>query len=330
MSFTKVLLTICLSLRLSQGVPLIETINEEVFKSVADTESQGNHLISSISQGFPPENLDDDDDSEAVEVIADDGYNDQHPNELDLSIYGSSLYRIPDYGKTARLLEEYIPEKSSVNPEELGPYIEGDILIPQTSVILKNGLLSRSSRWPNGIVPYEIGGDFRERQLKVIQNAIKEYHKKTCIRFVPRTTETDYISIVNGKSGCWSSIGRVGGKQDVNLQTPGCLSKPGTAVHELMHVLGFLHEQNREERDSFVDIQYQNIKQAAYENFKKVSPTAAFGVPYDYGSVMHYSSKAFSQNGEPTIVAKVSVYDFFFGFRGMGLIIQGVVIFIPS
>lgn len=45
-------------------------------------------------------------------------------------------------------------------------------------------------------------------------------------------------------------------------------------------------------------------------NFEKASKqtTDAFGVGYDYGSVMHYSANAFSKNGQPTIMPKVSKY----------------------
>lgn len=50
-------------------------------------------------------------------------------------------------------------------------------------------------------------------QMQMIETAFKEYHRRTCIRFQPRGSERDYISIVNGNSGCWSSVGRIGGKQ---------------------------------------------------------------------------------------------------------------------
>ena len=41
-------------------------------------------------------------------------------------------------------------------------------------------------------------------------------------------------------------------------------------------------------------------------NFRKQRSTSvySFGVGYDYGSIMHYGSTAFSRNGQPTITAK--------------------------
>lgn len=49
--------------------------------------------------------------------------------------------------------------------------------------------------------------------MSLIEQAINEYHRRTCIRFKPRTNEQDYISIVSGNTGCWSSVGRIGGRQ---------------------------------------------------------------------------------------------------------------------
>ena len=77
--------------------------------------------------------------------------------------------------------------------------------------------------------------------MDLIKSAIGQYHQNTCIKFVPRRgTEPDYLSIQSEQSGCWSSVGRVGGKQQINLQNPGCVSKVGTVIHEMMHALGFI------------------------------------------------------------------------------------------
>jgi len=143
--------------------------------------------------------------------------------------------------------------------------------------------------------------------MALIETAMNEYHKHTCIRFTyKKPTDVDYISIESENTGCWSSIGRYGGKQVVNFQNPGCLVKVGTIMHELMHVLGFFHEQNREERDDHVTVYYNNIKKGAEDNFVKLEKglTSGYGIGYDYGSVMHYSQYAFSSNNQPTLTPK--------------------------
>lgn len=137
---------------------------------------------------------------------------------------------------------------------------------------------------------------------------MEEYHKTTCIRFVPRRQhDKDFITIENGATGCWSSVGRIGGGQTVNLQSPDCLQTIGTPLHELLHAIGFMHEQNREERDTFVNINFSNVETGRERNFEKAKngEASGFGVAYDFGSVMHYSPVAFSKNGKPTITAKV-------------------------
>ncbi|XP_030245735.1 zinc metalloproteinase nas-6 isoform X1 [Drosophila navojoa] len=222
---------------------------------------------------------------------------------IDLSEMGEAIYGNPDLETTGALVDAH-GQESMENPEELGTYHEGDILIPMRfREDTRNGLLALSTRWPGGVVPYEIKGTFTPQELDNIHHAFNEYHNKTCIRFKQRTVERDYISIVNGKSGCWSSIGRLGGRQEVNLQSPNCLRTYGTPIHELMHALGFLHEQNRYERDDYVKVLSENVKPGMMSNFEKGSARthSAFGIGYDYASVMHYSSTSFSKNGKPTL-----------------------------
>ncbi|KAM4743664.1 low choriolytic enzyme-like [Anableps anableps] len=101
---------------------------------------------------------------------------------------------------------------------------------------------------------------------------------------------------------CWSYIGRQRGGQKISLQKNGCLHH-STVQHEALHALGFNHEQVRSDRDKYVWILFQNIKNEQKHNFYK-KPTNNLGTPYDFKSVMEYSNTAFSKNGKPTIVAK--------------------------
>lgn len=180
---------------------------------------------------------------------------------IDVSHFGPAIFGHPD-PEVGKILESWNPETDGGNPEEQGSYIEGDILIPQSDG--RNGLADKTKRWPNGVVPYEIRGSYNAFQMDMIEKAITAYHQNTCIKFVPRSNERDYIVIVSQNTGCWSSLGRIGGRQEVNLQIPGCVSKVGTAIHELMHALGFFHEQSRWERDNFVTINWSNIKSGKY------------------------------------------------------------------
>lgn len=53
-----------------------------------------------------------------------------------------------------------------------------------------------------------------DRQM--ILSAIDDYKKLTCLKFIPRTSsDSDYIYFTNGNTGCWSSVGKIGGRQEV-------------------------------------------------------------------------------------------------------------------
>ena len=129
---------------------------------------------------------------------------DEESDAIDLSAFGLKFGQ-PDM-KTGELLKNWQPDENGANPEELGSYLEGDILFPMnSSTNSRNGMVSQSYRWPNAVIPYEIVGSFDPRSLNTIENAMGVYHKQTCIKFQRRTAkDRDYISIQNAQSGCWS------------------------------------------------------------------------------------------------------------------------------
>ncbi|KAF2888692.1 hypothetical protein ILUMI_17481 [Ignelater luminosus] len=220
----------------------------------------------------------------------------------DLSYLGRTVFGEPNEESGKRV--EQWNKSSKVNPEELGSYAEGDILFPND--VRRNGVISETARWPNGVVPYNFDGGYSKDQRETIKTLMMEFHKATCIRFrMFEPNDTSWISITNDKTGCWSAVGRTGGKQTLNLQAPDCLQTRPT-MHELLHAIGFGHEHTRSDRDSHITIHWKNIKEGFKAAFMKTDKhlSTNFGFPYDYNSLVHYSNEALSKNGKNTITAK--------------------------
>ncbi|CAF4969339.1 unnamed protein product [Rotaria sp. Silwood1] len=80
---------------------------------------------------------------------------------------------------------------------------------------------------------------------------------------------------------------KTSGAQDFSLELPGCIDK-GVILHELLHALGFAHEQTRPDRDHYVRINYQNILSGQEHNFERYAANQVdmFGTAYDYGEIV--------------------------------------------
>jgi hypothetical protein len=182
---------------------------------------------------------------------------------------------------------------------------EGDIVLGSADVARRGGrdadgrgigIIGEEYRWPAGVVPYVTEEALRPR----VQAAVAHWQQHTPIRFNARTSEPDYLSFER-HDGCWSRVGRQGGKQVISLGI-GC--GLGAAIHEIGHALGLWHEQSRSDRDDFIQIVWGNIDPKQKHNFEKhVQDATDLGV-YDYGSIMHYPADAFSINRQATIIAK--------------------------
>ena len=87
-------------------------------------------------------------------------------------------------------------------------------------------------------------------------------------------------------------IGRGGGQQIINLQDPGCTDS-GTIIHEFIHGWGFWHEHARPDRDDYVKIYLDRVKDHRRNSFKKQNMEQANLIgEYDLCSIMHYKLHA--------------------------------------
>ncbi|VDN05404.1 unnamed protein product [Thelazia callipaeda] len=168
-----------------------------------------------------------------------------------------------------------------------------------------NAVRNRHQLWPSSRIPYALSSQYSPYSRSVIAAAMEEYAMRTCVRWVPRSIDDyDYIYIVPDR-GCYSMVGRTGGKQTISLGT-GCIQK-GIIMHELMHAVGFFHEQSRNDRDDHISVLWENIQPGMQGQFEKYDHGIidSLGISYDYDSIMHYGPRAFSRNGQPTLVPKI-------------------------
>lgn len=181
---------------------------------------------------------------------------------------------------------------------------EGDIVVPFSKGDNKGAVVIPELggvRWPDAIVPFTLDRSLPGANIDYIYQAMMDIEFATSIKFI-EVTDTrqheDYLYFTPS-SGCASYVGRQGGVQNVWIAS---WCHKGSTTHEIMHALGFWHEQSRSDRDNYVQIMWNNIVEEQKHNFYQHINDGDDVYEYDYDSIMHYGSKAFSKNGYDTIV----------------------------
>lgn len=183
--------------------------------------------------------------------------------------------------------------------------VQGDIVagaVIQGENPPPNGLveLDPLQLWPN-VIPFHIQPDVSnpERVLAAIQ-----MFSGTAVKFVPHTLEDYALVFEQGDDLCLSYVGKVVAKQQIWI-SPKCSASD--IVHEIMHALGFVHEQNRADRDSHIEVNFDNIEEDYAHNFEKL-PQEFMKVSqlgeFDFQSAMMYPPTMFAKGGRNTMEPK--------------------------
>jgi hypothetical protein len=194
-------------------------------------------------------------------------------------------------GTDARLFEDQLTDTQIMISDQLEPDAE---------INAKLGLGGGVRKWTNNTVVYVIDG-LSESVRSELQKSMDEWASKTNIRFKERTNESNYVTISsNGNNcNCGSAIlGMSGSRGFIRL---GTRTTAVVIIHEIGHTLGYIHEQNRSDRDNHIIVNFDNIQDGAASQFSKSNSATLVTKDFDLKSTMMYGSYTFSKNGEPTI-----------------------------
>jgi hypothetical protein len=202
--------------------------------------------------------------------------------------------------------------KDHVEFELLGNKIAvafGDVILGRLESEMKTprGLFKppKSRLWSTNVIPFLIKEGTPNTQK--IAEALKYFNENTNVQFVLRTDEKDGILFEGwDEKRCASYVGTVGGLQPIFIG-PDCGTQE--VLHEIMHALGFVHEQSRVDRDNYVRILWDNIMEGFANQFDIIPdvyfhPYTGSVFNFDYESVMLYRPESFAKTpGLKTIEA---------------------------
>jgi len=191
--------------------------------------------------------------------------------------------------------------------------VEGDIILGRAEALAGADDVAKaftsnnpSTLWPKGAsgayeVPYTVEADPSGRVPAVVAAFNATF--AGFLQLVGRTSQPDYVAFAlnlpPGSPACLSNVGRIGGKQTI---TGPAACSTGALLHEVGHAIGLLHEQQRGDRDQYVDTMFGNLTKVDRTSFALPTFNRQVTGPYDYGSIMHYSPFAFSAHGQATMV----------------------------
>lgn len=182
--------------------------------------------------------------------------------------------------------------------------IEGDILV--TKNFFENKACYTTHFWPDGMVPYKFDENVTQIQKDSMYMAMEEWEAVANVNFVPWNNEDYCIYIFDTQYTDCSNFSEIGWTSF--LQNIGICDWDHRfiMVHELGHTLGFWHEHSRSDRDSYIQVNEDCIKESALPNFEIHDDGGYYGY-YDFMSIMHYGANDYYDNSDPNCTEPYSI-----------------------
>lgn len=181
---------------------------------------------------------------------------------------------------------------------ENGKYLyDGDVLLNRNDFLLPNEAATNKGVydggiWPNRTVRWKYDNGVSQNLKNKWAAATNSWKNELGFTFTQITgTSGDYILVQENSNGSAysTSIGRNGGQQIISVD-PNSYST-GSVIHEIGHAVGLIHEQKRPDRDTYITVNYSNIRPNWKSQYDKCSGCTANG-SFDFNSIMLYGARA--------------------------------------
>ncbi len=179
--------------------------------------------------------------------------------------------------------------------------------------------LATAPRWPNGEVRMWIHSEFTSAERTTIIAACNAWAKWANLKCIvsagwQSSEPTPIVYIFRETGRCSSTYGfkTTTNVAYINLDPARCFTAPngGIIQHEFGHLLGLIHEHARPDRNSYIRVEFNNVRTesiAAFDIYSAIEITRSG--PYDYYSIMHYTKNSGSKPGLQTIFTPSGQYD---------------------
>lgn len=180
-------------------------------------------------------------------------------------------------------------------------FLSGDVAQETGTTQQKSNIITGDG-WPSSVIPYQVmvPDGWTTTQRSRLDSALQEWEDESDYTFVESSTAMPRVQIFNtsgeSKPDCYTNgagppVSGENGIREMHI-VPDC--NYSNVLHEIGHVIGLRHEQQRSDVMRYVDVLWDNVQPGRLIAAQFRTKGKPFG-SYDYMSIMHYPETAFGK-----------------------------------